>query len=119
MPVEVKIWLAVALIGLGVIPFVWKRRRNEAKYVKIVGATPARKLIIQNRTVRAFLLCIAVFCASGVAFVAWLLDPEDGRRYINIVLLIVLEIAVVATLWIDEWYAARVQKRIEEGDEIG
>lgn len=109
MTIELALWLAVCVVGLLVIPLVYRRRRREHLYVKMVGSTVDRALILQERTVRAFLLCLAVLCGAVVAFGSWLGRPPEVWRIVAVGFLITVMVCVVAVLIIDEWYADRMQ----------
>jgi predicted RND superfamily exporter protein len=83
------------------------------------GATPERRLILMNRNVRAIILSLAVLMGAAIAFMNWLGEPSELRRVGSVVLLIGVMACVVAVMLIDEWFAMRVQHRIETGKEVG
>lgn len=110
MTPELMVWLAVSVIGLVMLPFVWRRRLREEHYMEIAGATPARALLNDARKARVLLLSLGVMCGSLVPLVVAVMEPTDDRRIATVVLLVAEYAALVGAMVLDEWFAARIDK---------
>ena len=110
MTPELAVWLVVSLAGSACLPLVWRRRTRESAYHKFVSGNGVRGMLLSSREKRAWVLSVGVMLSAGVALVTWLFPPSEARRLVSVAMLIGVEVCLVAALWLDEWYAERIDR---------
>lgn len=109
---ELWVWTVVAVLGLMALPFVGVRRHREQRYYTLAGGNGARGMLLQNRAVRAALLSVAVVLCVAAAAAFGVFQGVGHWRTIGVAALILVEICLVAALWLDEIFAMRVDRLI-------
>lgn len=109
MSVELTIWIIISVAGLGVLPFVWRRRWREYCYHKRAGGNGPRREILRNRTFRAATLMAAVITASIIPLLFALFTAEERRPW-SVAMIILTYLAIVTVLITDEIWSARIDR---------
>lgn len=108
---ELGVWLASALIGMLFLPFVIRRRIDEHTYLcSLNEPAPMRSGLHKARTTRSVILSLGVVLAALVVFVNFLLDPDELRRLVQIILLIGVLWCLVGALVADELFSAQIDR---------